>query len=61
MLTVDRNIKHQQNLAALPLAVVVLLPPTIKLTDLIPLLPAVEDAFKSLQPCALIEVAPASP
>ena len=39
LLTVDKNIRHQINLATLPVAVIVMVAPTIKLTDLLPLGP----------------------
>jgi hypothetical protein len=61
LLTVDQNLKHQQNLAALPVSVVVMVVPTNKLADLIPLVPYVEDALKTLKPCTLVEVRLPSP
>jgi len=59
LLTVDRKLKHEQNLTKLPIAVLVLIAPTNKLSDLLPVAPAVETALKSLQPKTLIEVAQA--
>ena len=56
MLTVDQNIRHQQNLAKLPVAVVVVVAKTNRLADLLPLVAAVEEAFKTLQPQTLMEV-----
>jgi hypothetical protein len=56
VLTVDRNLPHQQNLTKLPVAVVVMAGSTNKLADLKLLIPAVEQAFKTLQPRTLIEV-----
>jgi predicted nuclease of predicted toxin-antitoxin system len=56
LLTVDQNIKHQQNMAMLPVAVVVIIGPSNKLADLLPLVPAIEDAIKNLVPCTLVEV-----
>ena len=61
MLTVDQNLRHQQNLATLPLAVVVMVAPTIKLADLLPFVPGVEDVLKILKPCTLVEVRPPPP
>lgn len=56
MLTVDRNLKHEQNLAALPLAVVVLVARSNRLADLVPLVPDVERALAVLVPKTLVEV-----
>ena len=61
MLTVDKNLRYQQNLSKLPLAVVVMLAPTIKLADLLPLVPGVEESLKTLKPCTLLEVRPPPP
>jgi hypothetical protein len=61
LLTVDRNLKHEQNLAALPTAVVVLLATSNRLSDLLPLVPAVEDALAGLAPRTLVEVSRATP
>jgi hypothetical protein len=60
LLTIDKNLKHQQNLATLPMTVVVMLAPTNRFGDLVVIVPAVEDALKTLQPRTLIEV-PAPP
>ena len=56
LLTVDQNIKHQQNIASLPLAVVVVIGSSNKLADLLPLVPAIEDAIQNLAPRTLVEV-----
>jgi len=56
MLTVDQNIRHQQNLTTLPIAVVVVVNQRNKLADLIRVVPAIEAALRSLQPRTLIEV-----
>lgn len=56
MLTVDRNLKHEQNLATLPLAVVVLVARSNRLSDRVPLVPAVEQALAVLVPKTLVEV-----
>jgi hypothetical protein len=55
-LTIDKSIKHQQNLATLPIAVVVILAPTNRIADLLPYIPFVETALTQLTPKALIEV-----
>lgn len=57
LLTVDRNLKHEQNLRTLPVAVVVLIATSNRLADLLPLLPAVEVALAALAPRTLVEVA----
>lgn len=56
LLTVDQNIKHQQNLAALPIAVMVLIGSSNKLVDLLPLVPKIEEAIRTLVPCTLVEI-----
>ena len=56
LLTVDQNIKHQQNLATLPIAVVVMIAPSNTLEDLALLVPEVEEALQGLQPKTLVEV-----
>ena len=54
--TVDKNLQHQQNLAALPISVVVLDAVSNELPALLPLLPALEAALATLQPCIYVEV-----
>ncbi len=39
-LTVDQNLRHQQNLSGLDLAVVVLVAPSNRIKDMLPLVPA---------------------
>jgi hypothetical protein len=56
LLTVDQNIKSEQNLAPLPVAVVVLIGPSNRLVDLTPLIPVFERAASSLVPNQLIEI-----
>jgi predicted nuclease of predicted toxin-antitoxin system len=46
--TVDKNLPYQQNLAALPIAVVVLDAVSIELSALLSLLPGLEQALASL-------------
>ena len=50
LVTVDQNIKHQQDLAKLPLAVVVRVAPSNRLTHLVALVPALEKVLASLAP-----------
>lgn len=56
MLTIDRNIKHQQNLARLPIAVAVLIARSNRLADLQQLVPQVEITLLNLQPRTLVEI-----
>jgi predicted nuclease of predicted toxin-antitoxin system len=56
MVTVDRNMQHQQNLTQLPIAVVVLVGKSNRLAHLTPLVPALLEAIKTLQPRTFIEV-----
>ena len=56
LLTVDQNIKYQQNVTALPVAVVVLIGMSNKLADLLPLVPRIEEVLKNLSPCTIVEV-----
>jgi predicted nuclease of predicted toxin-antitoxin system len=55
-LTVDQNIKTQQNLSALPIPVIVLVAASNRRTDLLPLLPLLEGALQKLKPGQLIEI-----
>lgn len=56
LLTTDRNLKYQQNLQRLPIAVVVLVAKTNRLADLVELVPLVERALKNVAPRTLVEV-----
>lgn len=55
-LTADQNIEFQQNLAKLPLAIVVLVAESNRLESLEPLVPQALAAFKSLKPRTLLRV-----
>jgi hypothetical protein len=55
-LTVDQNIKSQQNLSALPIAVMVLVTNSNRLADLTPLVPAIEAALNTMTLRTLVEV-----
>jgi len=48
--TVDRNLAFQQNLGALPIAVIVLRAKTNRLADLIPLVPELMSAIEAAKP-----------
>ncbi len=52
-ITVDSNLAYQQNLSALPVAVVVLRAPSNKIEDLRPLLPLLLATLTVLKPCEL--------
>ena len=51
--TVDRNLSFQQNLANLPVAVIVLTAKSNRLADLIPLVPRLLEALTSIEPNSL--------
>ena len=51
--TVDRNLSFQQNLANLPIAVVVLRAKSNRLADLIPLVPRLLETLTSIEPNSL--------
>ncbi len=56
LLTVDQNLRHQQNLAVSGVAVVVMVAPSNRLADLVPLVPGVEAALGSIRPGDAVEV-----
>lgn len=49
LITIDQNIEHQQNLKRFDLACVVLVAPTNDIEDLKPLMPAANEALKTIQ------------
>src|SRR2546422_4339708 len=55
-LTADQNLEHQQNLGALPIAVVVLGAPTNRIESLRPLMPALLRTLETLAPRQLVHV-----
>jgi predicted nuclease of predicted toxin-antitoxin system len=55
-ITVDANLPYQQNIAALPIAVVVLKALSNELVNLIPLIPELEKALARLQPGQFVSV-----
>jgi shikimate 5-dehydrogenase len=55
-ITVDRNLPYQQNLAALPVSVVVLKAVSNELAMLLPLLPELEVTLASLQPGTFAQI-----
>jgi Domain of unknown function (DUF5615) len=56
VLTADQNLEYQQNLATLPVAVVVLVAHSNRIEQLRPLLPRLLQVLASLQPRTLIRV-----
>ncbi|MDP2318943.1 MAG: DUF5615 family PIN-like protein [Acidobacteriota bacterium] len=56
LMTADRNIEFQQNLAKLPIAIVVLIADSNRLESLEPLIPEVLELLKSLNPKTLARV-----
>jgi len=56
LLTVDHNIRYQQNLTGRATAVVVMIADGITVEDLRPLLPTVEETLALVQPRQLYEV-----
>jgi hypothetical protein len=57
LLTVDQSIRHQQNLQAAGIAVLVLIAVSNRLADLAPLMPSVIAALGSIKPGEVIEIA----
>ena len=55
-LTADKNLPYQQNLAKLPLAVVVLAAYSNELPHLLPLIPHLDETLASLRPRSLAMV-----
>jgi hypothetical protein len=55
-LTIDKNLKFQQNLATLPIAVVVLLAPNNRFATLTSFVPAILDALNGLESRKLVEI-----
>jgi hypothetical protein len=56
LLTVDQNLRHQQNLAASGMAVVMMVASSNRFADLVPLMPAVNAALSSIQAGDLVEI-----
>jgi len=56
LLTVDQGIRHQQNLRAAGVAVVVLVAASNRLADLVPLMPSVLAVLASILPGDVVEV-----
>ena len=55
-ITADKQLRHQQNLAGLPVSVVVLIANSNELPALLPLVPKLNHALGTLSPRTLVEV-----
>lgn len=56
LLTTDQNLRYQQNLQQAGVAVVVLVAPSNRLLDLVPLIPEVCNVLNTIAPGKVIEV-----
>lgn len=56
LLTADQNLQFQQNVRALPIAVIVLVAPANRIEFLEPLVPSLLNALKGLEPRQLVRV-----
>ena len=56
VLTVDQNIKREQNLRGLPISVVVLIARSNRLADLVPFARAIQETLDRLVPRTLVEI-----
>ena len=56
LLTADQNLRYQQNLQSAGVAVVVLVAPSNRLPDLIPLMPKARNILSAIAPGEVIEV-----
>ena len=56
LVTVDKNLQYQQNLDALPIAVIVLDGKSNELPYLLPLIPKLEEALANLLPRTFVRI-----
>jgi hypothetical protein len=56
LLTVDQSIRHQQNLQAAGIALIVLIAGSNRLGDLVPLMPSTLTALGSIKPGDIVEI-----
>jgi len=54
--TVDKNLQHQQNLAKLPISVIVLDAKSNELCYLLPLIPKLKQQIETMQPKTLVRI-----
>jgi predicted nuclease of predicted toxin-antitoxin system len=60
LITIDRNMRHQQNLVGRNIGILVLCVPSNDITDIEPLVPNAVRALKSIKPGQVVEIAKAS-
>jgi hypothetical protein len=58
LVTVDRSLRHQQNVQAAGLAALVLVAASNRLADLVPLMPKALAALASIKPGDVVEITP---
>jgi hypothetical protein len=58
MLTADRHIEHQQNIARSGVGLVIMHPGRVRIQELVPLAPAVLAALDTVQPGVVVHVRP---
>ena len=56
MLTLDNGVAYQQNLATLPLAIVILSAPSNDIDDLLPIVPALLNRLGQMTPRSIVRV-----
>ena len=56
LLTTDQNLRYQQNLQQAGVAVIVMVAPSNRLPDLVPLIPNVRNVIKTIAPGEVVEV-----
>ena len=56
LVTMDRNLEFQQNVAALPFGVLLVLAPSNRLTHLAPLVPSMLDALPTVRPGQIVRI-----
>ena len=56
LLTTDQNLRYQQNLQQAGVAVIVLVAPSNRLSDLLPLIPDVRSLLSTITPGDVVEV-----
>jgi len=56
LMTVDQNLRHQQNLKVLGVAVIVLVATSNRMADLVPLMPSAHVALTVIKPGEVVEI-----
>lgn len=56
-ITADQNLEHQQNVSQFDIAVIILVAPSNRLADLMPLLPRVREILVSVRPGHIYRIA----